>query len=94
MILFPHLVSDHDHLDHLPRLASHDFTFVAQPQKRGAVQPLGTSASNVGVTKKARKTADSKFDAKQKLMFQHQQVMKHDYHISFHYFLIFFITYI
>jgi len=69
---------DHDHLDHLPRLASHDFTFVAQPQKRGAVQPLGTSASNVGVTKKARKTADSKFDAKQKLMFQHQQKVKEE----------------
>ena len=33
---------------------------MAQPQKRGAVHTLGTSASNVMVTKKARKnTAES-----------------------------------
>ena len=43
-------------LEHDPQ----DFGFMAQPQKRGAVHTLGTSASNVMVTKKARKnTAES-----------------------------------
>ena len=59
-----------DHLSKLPNLAQEpqDFSFMAQPQKRGAVQTLGTSASNAMVTKKARKnTAESeKQDSKQK----------------------------
>jgi hypothetical protein len=46
-----------DHLSKLPNLEQdpQDFGFMAQPQKRGAVNTLGTSASNVMVTKKARK---------------------------------------
>ena len=65
---------DHD-LDHLPRLGSQDYGFMAQPQKRGAVQPLGASASNM-TTKKARRTAaESKLDAKQKWIKSQQQTM-------------------
>ena len=59
-----------DHLSKLPNLAQEpqDFSFMAQPQKRGAVQTLGTSASNAMATKKARKnTVESeKLDSKQK----------------------------
>ena len=66
---------DHDHLDHLPRqVVKEDFGFIGQPQKRGAVQPLGLSASSVTITKKARKTAETKSDAKQKWIVQQQQV--------------------
>ena len=67
---------DHDHLDHLPRqVVKEDFGFIGQPQKRGAVQPLGLSASSVTITKKPRKTAETKSDAKQKWIAQQQQVI-------------------
>jgi hypothetical protein len=65
---------DHD-IDHMPRLVSQDYGFMVQPQKRGAVQPLGASASNM-TTKKARRTAaESKLDAKQKWIKSQQQTM-------------------
>merc|ERR1712166_1413956 len=70
---------DHDHLDHLPRqVVKEDFGFIGQPQKRGAVQPLGLSASSVTITKKARKTAETKSDAKHKFIAQQQQTMKEE----------------
>lgn len=70
---------DHDHLDHLPRqVVKEDFGFIGQPQKRGAVQPLGLSASSVTITKKPRKTAETKSDAKQKWIAQQQQTMKEE----------------
>ena len=66
---------DHDHLEHLPRqVVKEDFGFIGQPQKRGAVQPLGLSASSVTITKKPRKTAETKSDAKHKWIAQQQQV--------------------
>ena len=76
-LYFPPLFSvDHDHLDHLPRqVVKEDFGFIGQPQKRGAVQPLGLSASSVTITKKPRKTAETKSDAKQKWIAQQQQVI-------------------
>jgi len=68
---------EHDHLTKLPSLGqdTQDFGFMAQPQKRGAVHTLGTSASNVMVTKKARKnTAESNTqDSKQKWISHQQQ---------------------
>ena len=76
-LYFPPFFSvDHDHLDHLPRqVVKEDFGFIGQPQKRGAVQPLGLSASSVTITKKPRKTAETKSDAKQKWIAQQQQVI-------------------
>jgi len=60
-------------LNDFPCLCGQDFGFIAQPQKRGAMQPLCTSAAENVTTKKAR-TTDS---VKQKWI-QQQQAMKEE----------------